>query len=345
MKKLLIISKKWRQGRGRFTSIERFCEILDPDFHSYHGERAKVPPYISRFFKSQTNSRRTSKYSGPYNSHSFELELWGLKRALRTKPDIVFFPYADYDFYYWRYFKKILKIKTVLWSFFSENELRERFVDFTHFAEADLVLVAGKSQLNWFKEHASSVNAVHFPIGVDTEFFVPSDSFDPMRVVHVGSNRRDFKTLIRAMDIVFDQFAQLKLDLIGAQSRSNEIPERCYITIHPQLSDEEYLKVLQSANFSILSLEDGGSSNSLLETSSCGLPLIVTALQNVRDYYNESFSMQFEHNDHSALAENCNKLLRQPSLRQSMAFSARQNALKYDWHALLKEFKILINSV
>ncbi len=342
---LLIVSKKWSTGRGRFTSVERFCELLDPDFPGYHGQRIKLHPAVSRFFKQHTNSRKTNKYAAPYNSYSFELELWGLTQALKGKPRFVFFPYADYDFFYWQHFKKVLGTKVILWTFFSETELQERFRDLSHFEKADLVLVAGNSQLDWFNQNAPKVNAVYFPIGVDTDFFTPGETYNPMRVVHVGSNRRDFGTLFAAMDIVCEQFPKLELDLIGASTRKKEIPERSYVNFYDQLSDEEYLKFLQSANFAILSLEDGGSSNSLLETSSCGLPLIITSIPNACDYYDDSFSLQFQKGDTQTLFRSCVTLLGQPSLRDSMAINARQKALEYDWLKIRAKFEDLITKL
>ncbi len=342
MKDLLIISKKWGQGRGRFTSIERFCELLDPDFPGYHGQRIKVHPAISRFFKDHTSSIKSDKYAGPYNSYSFELELWGLRKALQQKPKFVFFPYADYDYFYWQYFKKVLEIKVILWSFFSETELQERFRDLSHFEKADLVLVAGRSQLAWFNQHAPKVNARYFPIGVDTDFFKPGETYDPMRVVHVGSNRRDFETLFTATDIVYEQFPRLKLDLIGASSRKKDIPERPYLNLYDQLSDEEYLKILQSANFAILSLEDGGSSNSLLETSACKLPLIATELPNINDYLEKDFCLCFTKGDSKTLADHCTNLIVNTEKRDEMASAARIHSNFFDWLKIKNNFREIL---
>ncbi len=341
---LLIVSKKWSQGRGKYTSVERFCELLDSEFPTNHGQRISVPPFIARFFKNRTNSVRSEKFSAPYTSYSFELEIWGLLRALKKKPEWVFFPYADYDFYYWRYFKRLLKIKLVLWSFFSEKELQERFEDLTHFEKADLVLVAGKSQLKWFVQNAPNANAVFFPIGVDTEFFVPGKKYNPTRIVHVGSNRRDFKTLIAAMDILCKAIPNLELVLVGASSRYGEIPERDYLTRCGELGDEEYRTILQTSNFGILSLEDGGSSNSLLEYFACGLPAVVTSLGNICDYFDSSCCLNYSVGDFEALARQCIILLEDNALRNEYSINAVKQARKFDWLTLRQRFFQLLVS-
>jgi glycosyltransferase involved in cell wall biosynthesis len=335
---LLIISKKWGTGRGKYTSVERFCEMLDPHFPEYHGRRVQVHPGISRTFKQWTNSKKSVDYTAPYNSYSFELELWGLKQAFKKKYRYAFFPYADYDYFYWQYFKKLLGMKVILWTYFSEKELEERFKNLSHFEKADLVLVAGKAQLAHIQKHTKNINAHYFPIGVDTNFFKPGKTYDPYRIVHVGNNRRDFETLIEGMDLVYKEFPQIKLDLVGASASIAKIPDRPYLKIHDHLQDNQYLKILQRSNFAILSLKDGGSSNSLLEISACGLPLIVTDLPNIRDYFDENFTLPFKEGYSTELAEHSIHLLNKTKIRNKLAQAARQSTLAFSWNTVKDSF-------
>lgn len=277
-------------------------------------------------------------YAAPYNSYSFELELWGLKQALRQKPKWIFFPYADYDYYYWQYFRRLLGAKVILWSFFSEKELQERFADLSHFERADIVLVAGQGQCAWFEQNAPRVNVAYFPIGVDTEFFSPGAQFYPNRIVHVGSNRRDFDTLIAAMDLIYERVPDLDLVLVGANTRIKEIPARPYLTNCGQLGDEEYRAILQSSNFGVLSLEDGGSSNSLLELLACGLPVVVTKLPNLSDYASDESCLFYEKSNVPELAAHCLDLISNLAKRQKMTIEAVSQAKKYDWRILREGF-------
>jgi glycosyltransferase involved in cell wall biosynthesis len=341
----LIISKKWGAGRGKHTSVERFCEILDPHFPEYHGQRVHIHPGISRTLKQWTNSKKSADYTAPYNSNSFELELWGLKQAFKKKYRYAFFPYADYDYYYWQYFKKLLGMKVILWSFFSEKELQERFKNLSHFEKVDLVLVAGRSQLSYIREHTKNIHAQYFPIGVDTGFFKPEETYDPFRIVHVGNNRRDFETLIKGIDLVYHEFPQIKLDLIGASSSRDIILDRPYIRIYDHIEDVDYLKILQNSNFAVLSLDDGGSSNSLLELCSCGLPVVVTDLPNIRDYLANDFAIRINKQDPKDMAEQIRKLLHDQVLRHSMSEKARAHAIQYDWETLVEKFHHLIDKI
>lgn len=342
---ILIISKKWSSGRGPNTSVERFCTILDPRFESWHGKRIHVHPRISRFFKRRTNSVASPSYSAPYNSYSFELELWSLMTALKKRPQYVFFPYADYDYFYWQYFKNILRLKVILWTFFSRRELEIRFANLKHFAKADLVLAAGKDQMSYISEKIPQARVEFFPIGVDTEFFKSSPQHEQFRIIHAGNNRRDFTTLIRGLDLVYSHYPGLRVDLVGAYASRERIPARPYLTIHDFLNDQAYLDILNSCNFAILSLEDGGSSNSLLEFMAAGLPVVVTDLPNVSDYLDDSFALRFTCGSHDEMSTQCLRLLENVELRAKMSIASRAHSEKYSWNTLLSQFKQLLTSM
>ena len=208
-----------------------------------------------------------------------------------------------------------------------------------------MVLVAGKTQCEYIRANTKHANAHYFPIGVDTAFFTPASGYKPYRLIHVGNNRRDFSTLITATDIVYQKFPQLELVLIGASASKNIIPERPYVRVDGYLDETEYLQILQSSNFALLSLEDGGSSNSLLETCACGLPLVATRLPNISDYLDDSFSLCFEKEDASALASAALRLLTEENLRNEMALAARKHAESYDWERIRASFEEILQEL
>jgi len=162
-------------------------------------------------------------------------------------------------------------------------------------------------------------------------------------LVHVGNNRRDFETLIKGLDIVYIKYPDLQVDLIGVSTVKERIPERPYLKIHNFLGDLDYRRILQSCNFALLSLEDGGSSNSLLELCSCGLPIIHTSMPNVEDYIKTHFSETFAKGDSDRLAELCIYFLKNPEIRKTYSSAARDNALMFDWKLLKKKFIELID--
>lgn len=342
--RLQIVSKRWSTGRGNFTSVERFCSLLIPDFGASHGKLMKIPYRLGQWLKGLSNSRVAGAFPGPYNSYSAQIELQGIWEAFKKKPDVVFFPYADYDYYYMQWGKKWIGCKVVLWSFFSEWELKNRFKNLKHFEKADLILVAGHGQFRYMSSQLPNSNVRFFPLGVDTSFFAPTQEWDPFTIVHSGANRRDFDTLIRAFDRLVVHYPQCRLELIGASSAREKIPYRQYLTIHGELSDSEMLKVYQKSNFLVLSVTDGGSSNSLNEGMACGLPVIVTAVTNITDYVDDSFSLLFGINDDLELFEKMMVLMGNREVRDRYSKNARNHALQYDWFKLKDDFYELLSS-
>ena len=343
--RLQIVSKRWSSGRGSFTSVERFCSLLIPDFGASHGKLMKIPYRLGQWLKGFSNSRVAADLPGPYNSYSAQIELQGLWEAFKRKPDVVFFPYADYDYYYMQWLKIVIGCKVVLWSFFSEWELKNRFNNLKHFKRADLILVAGLGQFKYMRSQLPDSNVRFFPLGVDTSFFTPTQQWDPFTIVHSGANRRDFDTLIRAFDLLIVHYPQCRLELIGANSVREKIPGRPYLTLHGELSDVEMLAVYQKSNFLVLSVTDGGSSNSLNEGMACGLPVVVTAVTNITDYVDDSFSLLFAVNDHVQLFEKMMVLMENRELRDRYSKNARNHALQYDWVKLKDDFFALMTSL
>lgn len=342
---LQIVSKKWSSGRGSFTSVERFCFLLNPEFEQYHGKRLQIPYRIGQWLKQGSNSRRVAQLPVPYNSYSAQIEFQGIVDAARLKSKYIFFPYADFDYYYMRWARKLLGSKVILWSYFSEWELKHRFTNLNHFKSADLVLVAGKGQYRYMKSQLPFSRVHFFPLGVDTDFFQPAATFDRFTVVHSGANRRDFETLILAFDRLVEVYPQSKLELIGAFSVKEKIPARPYLKIHESLSDTEMLEVYQKANFLVLSVTDGGSSNSLNEGMACGLPVIVTDVTNIADYITDDFAFRFPVKDDLQMCELMIQLIENTVLRQSYSAASRRHALNFDWMKLRDEFLSLLKEL
>jgi glycosyltransferase involved in cell wall biosynthesis len=335
---LLIISKKWSTNRGQYTSVERFCSLLKADFAEDHGRLLKMNRRIALMLKNLSSSRCAGNLPLPYNSYSAGIEFFGLKKAWKLRPSYVFFPYGDYDYNYFGFFKRFIACKIIIWTFFSEWELEHRFRNLNHFRRADLILAAGRDQTSYLMKKLPGKKTVYFPMGVDTAFFRESESYEPLRIVQAGHNRRDFETAIKALDLLYQDFPSLRVDFIGVGRVKDTIPPRPYIVIHPFLTDEEMLKVYQAASFQILPVLDGGSSNSLNEGMACGLPLVATRINNMKDYLHPDYSLTFDKGDYTCMYENCRSLLLDPDLRTSMSKAARKAALKYDWKELIHTF-------
>jgi glycosyltransferase involved in cell wall biosynthesis len=336
-RKIFIISRKWSSNRGKMTSIERFCGMIDDCFSNYHGKMIKLNYRISQVLKNNSSSSLTLKGTA-YTSFSAALEIYGLIQSFKNKSEILFYPYADYDYNYLGYIKFFHRKKIVLWSYFSVEELRTRFKNFNHFEKADLILIAGKDQYDFLKLKLKNPILKYFPIGVDSDFFIPKSEYNKYQIVFSGANRRDFKTAIKAFDLIYDDFKKLKVYFIGCHNIYETIQNREYIEICQHLSDEDMLKIYQDSHLQVLTLLDGGSSNSLLEGYACGIPVICTELPNITDYLIENENLRIKKYDYLSLGEKIKNIFLNDNLRKSLSEECLKKAKEYDWYSIKNKF-------
>lgn len=335
-KEIFIVSRKWA-SRGELTSVERFCSLLDATFKNYHGVMSNFSQRLSVFLKQRSNSLLTDKGTA-YNSNSVKLEMYGIIHSCKRKAKIVFFPYADFDYYYFGFLKRLLNKKIILWTYFSVDELTKRFRNLAHFERADLILVAGKEQLRYLASKLTKPKLVYFPLGVDTSFFKPAISFTKYQIVFSGANRRDFDTAIQAFDSVIQEYPMLQVYFVGCSSVSEKIPPRNYIHRMDYLDDSQLRNRYQNAHLQVLTLLDGGSSNSLLEGYACGIPVICTNLPNIRDYIIEDEELKVTPYDFIELSIKIKAILANDILRNRLATKCRERAEEYDWLKLRDSF-------
>lgn len=331
-----IISRKW-SGRGEYTSVERFCHLLDPGFYGYHGAMTNLNQKLSVFLKRLSNST-TTPIGTAYNSGSVKLEWYGISHSISRRAQVLFYPYADFDYFYSGYVARFLMKKVVLWTYFSVYELKNRFNNLSHFERADLVLVAGKEQFEYLRINLRKPKLIYFPLGVDTQYFKPGNFYTKRQIIFSGANRRDFKTAINAFDIIYKEFLDLKVIFIGCNSVKNNIPQRDYLEICGYLEDAELLSLYQSSHIQVLTLLDGGSSNSLLEGYACGLPVICTKLPNIIDYLIDEEDVNLSPNDCDELAVKISNIFKDDNLRNILAKKSREKAKEFDWLKLKDNF-------
>ena len=345
MENILIISHKWQFNRDTKSSIESFCAKLSKDFHVFNGRRIKFSYRIGKMLIYFSNSVASMKYSAPYNSHFAGEELYGLFRIIRLKPAIVFFPYGDYNYNYSWLFKKILGFKIVIYTFFSEEELSLRFKSLKHFQRADLILVAGEGQLHYLQSRIDSLKLQYFPLPIDTNFFSPGTDYIPFRLLQVGNNRRDFKTLFAALEILIKKYPLMRLDMIGCKILVNDYRHLDYVIFHDFLEDEKMLQIYQKSHLQLLILEDGGSSNSLNEGLACGLPIVVTRLANISDYVDDDTVSFVERYDVLGIVKATSRIIEDSVFRLTLSKKSRNKSLEFSEDNAVLKFNQLIKSI
>ena len=129
-------------------------------------------------------------------------------------------------------------------------------------------------------------------------------------------------------------------DLSKAKARDNSKnhPE---VEILPFLSEEKFRDLYNKASILILPLLEGGSSQTLNEALSSGLPVITNSFPNLLDYTNTKAVLSFQPKDFTSMAEACLDLLDDEERMDAMSKNARLHMLNYD-NSIIKEKLISI---
>jgi len=224
----------------------------------------------------------------------------------------------------------------------------------TMFNSVDALIVLSRAEQKIFSELTSA--KVHFvPHGIDTDFFRPVNSAlleskiarETICCIFVGQWLRDFQTLYEMMSIISEQQLPIQFDIVVPKhagmasdilSWIEGIEAFPFVSSHQNLTDQQLLELYQNANFLVLPLLESTANNSILESLSCGLPIITTKTSGVQDYVDESCARIYEQGDAAGMVEGIKELSSNSELQKKMASEARDRAVTlFSWECISQQ--------
>ena len=162
----------------------------------------------------------------------------------------------------------------------------------------DHFILLGSNQKSFFMEHGVPENNLTvIPHGVDTSYFKPVENTEKLTenfdVLIVGNWRRNFE-LYQSVIADADEADKLHFHVVTADFNHHYFGESSQLTIHPKLSDLELLRMYQRADAMLLSVQDAVANNVLLESMSCGLPIVTEKNGALPEYLGEQYPLYFE---------------------------------------------------
>jgi glycosyltransferase involved in cell wall biosynthesis len=313
--KYLIISHRFK-FRSKSTSVEYFSSLLDPKFHDYNGKLLKLPYRVLIFFKNFSPGKIYGSWNNPYTTFSVGEELWGFFRLLYNfnNYNIIFFPYADFNYFYFSYIKYFTTKKTVLYSYFNVDELENRFKNLNHFKRANVILVTCDEVKDYLQNKFTDLNSpkiVLFPLGVNTNYFIPSNGYKaPQKTILVsGANRRDLDLILELVNYFSLKHPFVSFKLVGLKILKKELLNMNNVTCYDYLNDDEFILPYINSHIAILPLLSAASSNSLNEYISCCLPFVYTDLPGMSELDLSLFGFPVQLGDNSSFISATEKLL------------------------------------
>lgn len=309
---MLIVSHKFK-FRSKSTSVEYFCNLLDPAFEQYNGSKANIPEWLAVRMKHLSNGQLYAKFSNPYTSHSVKEELWGIREALRKKPEVVFFPYADFNYHLFSLTRPLLRSKRVLYSYFNTDELQHRYSSLDHFRRSEVILVTSQEVQEFLdvKFGKRGPKIVFFPLGVNTDYFQPAPKKGPgeKRILISGVNRRDTDIMVAMIEYFGHMHPEVVFELVGIQRLKASVGGRSNVILHDYLDDEAFVKPYLRAEIAILPLHSAASSNSLNEYIASCLPFVYTSLPGMSELDLTRYGVPVAVGDKDAFIRETEKLI------------------------------------
>jgi len=239
---------------------------------------------------------------------------------------------------------RVVPTRTVA-TFHQPVSLLDELLDLSILADLDAVTVVAPEQQAWFESRVPSVRVETILHGIDTTFFIPGIR-DPERAVFrcvtAGHWLRDW-TAIRAVAERLQSERDIEFHIIT--SRPTGLDGLSNVVTHSGISDAELRDVYRGADVLFLPLTDSTANNCLLEGIACGLPVVSTALANVRAYLPGDQGIFIDGNDPDLLTDALLSLKRDPGARLAMGRRARARAEELAWPTMARRFEALYREV
>ncbi|ACB53905.1 glycosyl transferase, group 1 [Crocosphaera subtropica ATCC 51142] len=301
---------------------------------------------------------KKAKGSPMYALDSTTAEIKTILKSLQWHPDLIHVTYVENQLGILPNWKERLSCKIIGTSHQPAGWWRLVHKHPKKIANLDALIVLGSREVSYFEQYLPG-RVFFIPHGVDTDFFCPPLEKEKrqVRCVFSGKHLRDLSTLAIVIDQVLSKNPEIQFDIIMPRNPGDRTnPTLIRIARHSQVhwyqgvSDNRLRKLYQQANMLVLPIIDCTANNALLESISCGLPVISNDVGGLLDYTRDTFAELLPIGDVDGFVNAILKLTQDSEEQQTRSQAARKFAEEeLDWIKITKKTieiyqKILTNN-
>lgn len=172
-------------------------------------------------------------------------------------------------------------------------------------------IVLYKKAASFYRDEIGVENVKFIPHGVDTEFFSPvllKNSPQNRHIFYAGRNGRNEAMFARLVKILSQKHKNLVFNiLVPPNIRTNknfyQIKNMANIIWHDNISESSLLDLYRKSYLLLMPMNDGGVNNAIIESLACGLPVVTTETEGIRDYGGGDVFPITANNDDKAMIE------------------------------------------
>ena len=243
--------------------------------------------------------------------------------------------------------ERLLAINSAEYSFF----LKKLLIQFSEaitklvYYKADLILSVNKFNMTWEKLYGAESSKIKVIYnGIDHELFSPKPKPEHLkntptvvaaaRVFHL----KDIITMIRSCEVVRRKIPNVKYIVYGDDNAVPEYTEECNTLIQELNLEDNFIfggitnnpnLLYCEGDISILTSISEGFPYTVIESMSCGVPVVATDVGGVAEALDESCGFICKPRDFEEIGNRVIELLENDELRKQKGVNARQKVIDY----------------
>lgn len=260
--------------------------------------------------------------------------------------------------------ERLIAINASEYSFFLKNLLirfSEAITKLVYY-KADIILSVNKFNMSWEKKYGANPNKIDVIYnGIDHELFVPAAK--PAHLENVPTvvaaarifELKDVLTMIRSCEVVKRTIPNVKYLVYGDNDAVPEYTKECTKLIK-QLGLENNFsfagyhdkphQLFCEGDVSILTSISEGFPYTVLESMSCGIPVVATDVGGVTEALDNNCGFICKPKDYEALGKSVVTLLQDENMRKQMGAYARQKVIdNFTIDKFITEYEIAYNHI
>jgi len=241
--------------------------------------------------------------------------------------------------------ERLIAINSSEYSFFLKNLLIKFSESITRlvYYKADLILSVNKFNISWEKLYGAHPNKIEVIYnGIDPDLFVPVEKPAHLKGIPtvVAAARifelKDILTMIRSCEVVQKVIPNVKYLVYGDNNAVVEYTKKCNDLITELGLEENFFlagyhdqphQLFCEGDVSILTSISEGFPYTVIESMSCGIPVVATDVGGVYEALNEECGFLCKPKDYQALGDRVIELLKNDELRKKMGTAARKRVM------------------
>ena len=208
----------------------------------------------------------------------------------------------------------------------------------------DRVIVLSRIQADDLAKFLPDNKISVLPHGIDIDYFTPKNNTNNNKkftCLSVGNWLRDYESVLFVARHFELNFPNVEFQIVTNKIDHNQCIKN--IRLFQGISDQELLSLYHNADIFFMPMEDATANNAILEALACGLPIITTELQGIKEtYLPGDEAILIPPKDTKGYIEAINFLIENRETLATKGLAARQRAIELSWVNFAKSIDNLI---